>query len=58
MISFVLISAFEYLAYSYRGLMIDTARHFLPVSTIIQHLELMSLNKLNTLHIHIVDGIV
>ena len=35
--------------------MIDTARHFLNVKTILQHLEAMSYNKLNVLHWHIVD---
>jgi len=42
-------------AYSYRGLMLDTSRHYLTLSTIIAHLDLMSFNKLNTLHLHIVD---
>lgn len=35
--------------------MLDTSRHFLPLSTIVAHLDLMSFNKLNTLHLHIVD---
>ena len=41
--------------FNYRGTMIDTARHFLNVKTILQHLEAMSYNKLNVLHWHIVD---
>ena len=35
--------------------MLDTSRHFLPLSTLVAHLDLMSFNKLNTLHLHIVD---
>ena len=43
------------IAYSYRGLMLDTARHYLSIPTLIAHLDLMAFNKLNTLHVHIVD---
>lgn len=41
--------------YQYRGLMIDTARHFLPVATIFTVIEGMALEKLNMLHWHAVD---
>ena len=39
----------------HRGLMIDTARRFLPVSLIKEHLDVMSMVKMNVLHWHIVD---
>ncbi|XP_018019404.1 beta-hexosaminidase subunit beta isoform X2 [Hyalella azteca] len=41
--------------FSHRGFMIDTARHFLPMNKIKEMLDLMSMNKYNVLHWHIVD---
>lgn len=42
--------------YSWRGLLIDTARHFLPVTAIKRQLDAMSASKLNVLHWHVVDA--
>lgn len=41
--------------FPHRGLMIDSARHYLSVGIIEQVIESMSYNKLNVLHWHIVD---
>jgi len=41
--------------FSWRGVLLDTARHYLPVEIIKQNLEAMSYNKLNVFHWHIVD---
>jgi hexosaminidase len=40
---------------AYRGIMIDTARHFLKVSTIKRLIENMPQSKLNILHWHLAD---
>ena len=41
--------------FTHRGIMTDTARHFLTKSTLYQLLDSMSYAKLNVLHWHIVD---
>jgi Glycosyl hydrolase family 20, catalytic domain/beta-acetyl hexosaminidase like len=42
--------------FMYRGIMIDTARHYLPLSMIQQNLYIMAANKLNVLHWHMTDS--
>jgi hexosaminidase len=42
--------------FALRATMIDTARHFLPVSTILNHLDSMAAVKMNALHWHMVDS--
>lgn len=41
--------------YKYRGMMLDTARRFYKVSTILHLLDSMAVAKFNVLHWHIVD---
>lgn len=41
--------------YSYRGIMIDTARHYIPLRYILANLDAMAYNKLNVFHWHLVD---
>ena len=41
--------------FSYRGLMLDVARHFFPVGDVKRYIDLMSLYKYNYLHLHLTD---
>jgi hexosaminidase len=48
-------SILDFPRFSYRGLMIDTARHYIPVNVIKQNLDAMAYNKMNVFHWHVVD---
>ncbi|XP_073129204.1 beta-hexosaminidase 1 [Henckelia pumila] len=41
--------------FTYRGLLLDTSRHYLPVEIIKQAIDSMSYAKLNVLHWHVID---
>ena len=42
--------------FRWRGLMLDSARHFLPLEALLSMLDAMSYNKLNVLHWHVSDS--
>jgi len=42
-------------AFAWRGIMIDVARHFLPVREVLRIIDLMAMHKFNRLHFHLTD---
>lgn len=42
--------------FAWRGLMLDTSRHFMPLPDLLRQLDAMEMVKLNVLHIHLSDG--
>ena len=41
--------------FSYRGAMLDVARHFLPVEDVLRYVDAIAMLKLNVLHLHLTD---
>ena len=41
--------------FRHRGMLLDSARHFLPVAAVLAHVDAMASLKLNLLHWHLVD---
>lgn len=41
--------------FGWRGVMLDVARHFLPVSDVLRFIDLAARHKLNVLHFHLTD---
>ncbi len=42
-------------AFGYRGLMLDVGRHIMPVSFIKQLIDVMAMQKMNNLHLHLTE---
>ena len=42
--------------YEWRGIMVDSARHFEPIGALKRQIDALSYTKMNTMHWHIVDG--
>lgn len=45
----------DYPRFSYRGSMLDVARHFLPVAVVKRYIDRIALYKMNHLHLHLSD---
>lgn len=41
--------------FQYRGAMLDVARHFMDVATVMRYIDDLALYKINTLHLHLTD---
>jgi len=49
------VSITDYPRFAWRGLLLDTARHFMPKSFVLKLLDVMALHKLNSLQLHLTD---
>lgn len=49
------LSIIDYPRLRYRGMLLDTVRHFFTVSEIKSFIDIMGVHKLNTLHLHLSD---
>jgi hexosaminidase len=41
--------------FAWRGVMLDVARHFMPVADVLRFIDLIAFHKLNHLHLHLTD---
>ncbi|CAI6085090.1 unnamed protein product [Clonostachys chloroleuca] len=41
--------------FAWRGVMLDTARHFMPLPDVLRFIDLAAFHKLNVLHLHLTD---
>ncbi|BBH63583.1 beta-N-acetylhexosaminidase [Actinoplanes sp. OR16] len=41
--------------FAWRGVLLDVARHFMPVPDLLRFLDLLAFHKLNVLHLHLTD---
>jgi hexosaminidase len=41
--------------FGWRGVLLDVARHFLPVADVLRFIDLIAFHKLNVLHLHLTD---
>lgn len=49
------VSITDYPRFAWRGLLLDTARHFMPKSFILKLIDAMALHKFNSLQLHLTD---
>ena len=45
----------DFPSYSYRGVMLDVARHFFTIEAVKRYIDLIALYKINMLHLHLSD---
>jgi hexosaminidase len=49
------VSVEDFPRFSWRGCMLDSARHFIPKQEVIKLIDVLTLHKMNVLHLHLTD---
>ena len=49
------VSVEDFPRFSWRGCMLDSARHFIPKQEVIKLIDVLALHKMNVLHLHLTD---
>lgn len=55
-LSTVISNVTDHPRFGFRGFLVDSSRHYLPLAVLREQVDAMSYNKMNVLHWHIVDG--
>ncbi|MCB0827019.1 MAG: family 20 glycosylhydrolase, partial [Armatimonadetes bacterium] len=54
-IEFPAVTVQDHPRFGWRGLMMDTSRHFMPKDSVLKMIDLLAFHKMNSLHLHLSD---
>lgn len=54
-VCFPAVEIMDYPRFGYRGMHLDVARHFMPMDSIFQYVDMIAMHNMNRLHLHLTD---